>query len=286
MAHLGRRSRALGERPLHASGGLGAVRRHVRQPVRKLRSHLPRHLVDGGGLLGRTGRRGGRALTGWARWARRSWAATSPTGSAGGTPWPSRCSRRPRRCWRFRRLRRSRLMLVLSALAGLTSELYRPASAALLADLCPPERRLTGLRALPPRDQRRLRCRARHGGPLAERSFFLLFVGEAIVLGGLRNRGAPLPARRASRSHRTERASRVSSCVRSAPTGPSSSCSWPLSLTAFVYFQQQGALPLHVVDQGSLVRDLRGADVPERSRGRAARAADDDHHRRHAGVGR
>lgn len=71
------------------------------------------------------------------------------------------------------------LVLVLSALAGLTSELYRPAAGALLADLLPAERRLTGYALYRLAINLGFAAGPATAGLLAERSFFLLFVGEA-----------------------------------------------------------------------------------------------------------
>ncbi|NIR46638.1 MAG: MFS transporter [Gemmatimonadetes bacterium] len=72
-------------------------------------------------------------------------------------------------------------IVVLAAAAGFTSELYRPAAGALLADLTP-----TGQR-VPAFAMNRLAVNAGFaagpavGGFLAERSFFLLFLGDAVT---------------------------------------------------------------------------------------------------------
>jgi MFS family permease len=71
------------------------------------------------------------------------------------------------------------LILVVSAVVGLTGELYRPAGNALLADLVPAERRVTAYAAY------RLAFNAgwafgpATAGFLAERSYFWLFAGDA-----------------------------------------------------------------------------------------------------------
>lgn len=78
-------------------------------------------------------------------------------------------------------------LLLFTALTGFTAELYRPASSALLADLVPPEQRVTAYSAY------RIALNAgwafgpATAGFLAEYSFFWLFVGDAIssVLFGL-----------------------------------------------------------------------------------------------------
>jgi len=73
------------------------------------------------------------------------------------------------------------LLLLVTALTGFTAELYRPASSALLADLVPPEQRVTAYSAY------RLALNAgwafgpATAGFLTEYSFFWLFVGDAIT---------------------------------------------------------------------------------------------------------
>jgi MFS family permease len=73
------------------------------------------------------------------------------------------------------------LLLLVAALTGFTAELYRPASSALLADLVPPEQRVTAYSAY------RLALNAgwafgpATAGFLTEYSFFWLFMGDAIT---------------------------------------------------------------------------------------------------------
>jgi MFS family permease len=73
------------------------------------------------------------------------------------------------------------LLLLCTALTGFTAELYRPASSALLADLVPPEQRVTAYSAY------RLALNAgwafgpATAGFLTEHSFLWLFVGDAIT---------------------------------------------------------------------------------------------------------
>lgn len=73
------------------------------------------------------------------------------------------------------------VLLLVTALTGFTAELYRPASSALLADLVPPEQRVTAYSAY------RLALNAgwafgpATAGFLAEHSFFWLFIGDAIT---------------------------------------------------------------------------------------------------------
>lgn len=140
------------------------------------------------------------------------------------------------------------LVLVLSALAGLTSELYRPASAALLADLLPPERRLTGYALYRLAINLGFAAGPATAGLLAERSFFLLFLVEAVTSAAF-GLAALLFLPEGVRSSRTEeRPGELLRAVRA--DRPFQLFLVASLLGAFVYFQQQGALPLHVVDQG------------------------------------
>ena len=136
------------------------------------------------------------------------------------------------------------VITLLTAAFGFASELYRPASAALLTDLVPPQRRLAAFAAY------RLAINAGFAfGPavagfLAERSFFWLFVGEAVtsaVLGvvalftlpeGVRTRRGEEPRGEAWRAIRRDRPFQLL---------------WIASLVSgFVYFQSGAALPLQV----------------------------------------
>ena len=140
------------------------------------------------------------------------------------------------------------VVLVLSALAGLASELYRPASAALLADLVPPERRLTAYALYRLAINVGFAAGAATAGLLAERSFFLLFVVEASCSAAF-GIAALLFLPEGVRSHRTgERPGELVRAIRA--DRPFQLFLFASLLAAFVYFQQQGALPLHVVDQG------------------------------------
>ena len=73
------------------------------------------------------------------------------------------------------------LIIVLTTLAGLTGEMYRPAAAALITDLTPAGERIPAF-AL-----NRLAINAGFAagpavaGLLAEHSFFLLFLGDALT---------------------------------------------------------------------------------------------------------
>ena len=235
--HLGHRSGRLAQRPLHAPGGLGALRRRLRQPGRDVRPRLPRHLADRGGLLPEAGA----AVSSYGLGALGAslLGGTSPTASGDGTRSPSRCSRRPRRCWSSPR-RALPVVLLLSALAGLTSELYRPAAGALLADLIPPERRLTGYALYRLAINLGFAAGPAAAGLLAERSFFLLFVGEAVssAIFGL---AALFFLPQGTRSTRAEeQPSELMRAIRG--DRPFLLFLVASLLSAFVYFQQQGAL--------------------------------------------
>jgi MFS family permease len=136
----------------------------------------------------------------------------------------------------------------LTALFGLASDLYRPASAALLTDLVPPERRLVAFAGYRLAINAGFAVGPAVAGFLAERSFFWLFVGEAAtsaVLGGLALVALPEGVR--TRRHeedpgvalRTIRGDRPFLLFLIA-----------VVLSGFVYFQSSAAFPLHVRDSG------------------------------------
>jgi MFS family permease len=140
------------------------------------------------------------------------------------------------------------VILVLSALAGLTAELYRPASAALLADIVPPAGRLTAYALYRLSINVGFAVGALTAGLLAERSFFLLFVVEASCSTAF-GLAALLFLPEGVRARRTdERPGELLRAVRA--DRPFLLLLVASLLSAFVYFQQQGALPLHIVDQG------------------------------------
>lgn len=70
---------------------------------------------------------------------------------------------------------------VLTALAGLTAELYRPASGALLADLIPAGRRVTAFALYRLAINAGFAMGPAVAGLLADRSFLWLFVGDALT---------------------------------------------------------------------------------------------------------
>jgi len=71
--------------------------------------------------------------------------------------------------------------LLTACLAGLTTELYRPASAALLADLVPEGKRVTAFAVYRLAINLGFASGPAAAGFLAERSFLLLFVGDALT---------------------------------------------------------------------------------------------------------
>lgn len=73
------------------------------------------------------------------------------------------------------------LVVVLSALAGFTSELYRPAAAALLADLTPAGQRVPAFAMNRLAVNLGFATGPAVGGFLAQRSFLLLFIGDALT---------------------------------------------------------------------------------------------------------
>jgi MFS family permease len=139
-------------------------------------------------------------------------------------------------------------IIPLTALFGLLSELYRPAASALLADVVPEGRRLPAFAGY------RLAINAGYAfgpavaGYLATRSFFFLFLGEAVtsaVLGVVALTALP----EGVRSWRSEE--RRGESLRSI-TADRRFLLFLLAtvLAAFVYMQSGATLPLHVRDSG------------------------------------
>jgi MFS family permease len=73
------------------------------------------------------------------------------------------------------------LIALLTMLAGLCSELYRPASSALLADLLSPEQRITGFALYRLAINAGTTLGPALAGVLVARSYFLLFAGDALT---------------------------------------------------------------------------------------------------------
>jgi MFS family permease len=72
-------------------------------------------------------------------------------------------------------------LIFFTILAGLTAELYRPASSALLTDLVPPERRVIAFSAYRLAINAGFAAGPATAGFLANKSFLYLFVGDAIT---------------------------------------------------------------------------------------------------------
>jgi MFS family permease len=72
-------------------------------------------------------------------------------------------------------------IVVLTAIAGLAGELYRPASSALLADLVPAGRRVTAFSAYRMAFNAGWAFGPATAGFLAERGYFWLFIGDAVT---------------------------------------------------------------------------------------------------------
>ena len=71
------------------------------------------------------------------------------------------------------------LVILLTGVAGMAAEAYRPAASALLADLVPPERRFTAFALMRLAVNAGFAAGPAVAGLLASESFFLLFVGDA-----------------------------------------------------------------------------------------------------------
>lgn len=137
-------------------------------------------------------------------------------------------------------------LVALSVVAGLFAELYRPASGALLADVVPSERRVAAFGMYRLAINAGFAAGTAVAGFMAERSFTLLFIGDAVtsllfalvVFFGLprtRGRGAtyePGSLRVIAKDRRFALFLLVS------------------LIGAFVYFQMEAGLPLYIRDNG------------------------------------
>lgn len=140
------------------------------------------------------------------------------------------------------------LIAGLVFLAGLTSDLYRPASAALLTDLVPEENRLAAFATY------RLAVNAGFAfgpavaGAMADRSFFWLFVGDAVtsVLYGVIALVALPEGRRTPRGDEPRGAGmRAILADRTYLVFLAG-----LGIASFVFFQSESSFALHVRDAG------------------------------------
>lgn len=151
------------------------------------------------------------------------------------------------------------LIALLTGFAGLTSELYRPATGALIADLIPPERRVTGFALYRLAINLGVAVGTAAAGFLADRSFALLFLGDAAtsILFGLIALAA-LPTK--APSHLLAAAPLSGDSETEAPAGHSSqrlfgalTADWRFALfllastlSSLVYFQSLSTLGLQV----------------------------------------
>lgn len=137
---------------------------------------------------------------------------------------------------------------VLTALFGLTSDLYRPASAALLTDLVPSERRLVAFAGYRLAINAGFAVGPAVAGFLAERSFVWLFIGEAVtsvILGVVALVALPEGVRTPRQEEARGAGLRAVAADRSFVT-----FLLAVVLSGFVYWQSGAAFPLHVRDSG------------------------------------
>jgi len=137
---------------------------------------------------------------------------------------------------------------VLTFLAGLTAELYRPASGALLADLVPAGRRVTAFALYRLAINAGFAIGPAAAGFLADRSFLWLFVGDALtsVVFGILALTA-LPTVTPARQEHEQRGEAVRSMVRDRFFLRFLVASLAI---AFVYMQSTSTFALHVRDSG------------------------------------
>ena len=137
-------------------------------------------------------------------------------------------------------------LFLLSALAGLAAELYRPASGALLADLVPSHRRVAAFGMYRLAINAGFAVGTAVAGFMAERSFTLLFLGDAVssVLFGIVVL-VGLPRTKAGENTYEPGSLRVIAKDRRFALFLLVSL-----IGAFVYFQMEAGLPLHIRDNG------------------------------------
>jgi MFS family permease len=136
----------------------------------------------------------------------------------------------------------------ITALFGLTSDLYRPASAALLTDLVPSERRLVAFAGYRLAINLGFAVGPAVAGFLAERSFMWLFIGEAVtstILGIVALVALPEGVRTRRREEARGAGLRAVVADRSFLI-----FLFAVVLSGFVYWQSGAAFPLHLRDAG------------------------------------
>jgi MFS family permease len=146
------------------------------------------------------------------------------------------------------------LILVLAAVTGLVSELYRPASSALLADLVPHERRVTAFAVYRFAINLGFAFGPATAGFLAQRSFTLLFVGDALTscaYGVIAL--VALPEGQRVRAHEERRGEALRTMRHD---GPLIAFLVASLATAFVYLQMTSGLALHAHASGLSTADF------------------------------
>jgi MFS family permease len=156
-------------------------------------------------------------------------------------------------------------IVALAFAAGLVSEARRPASLALLTDLVPEGRRVTAFAALRVAENVAFAGGMALGGLIANTSFLWLFIGDAassVVYGTIAVAALP-EGRRVSSQEQSQRGG-----YRALSADPAFLLFLAAAvLVAFVYFQRQATLPLHVRRAGlsnadfGLLLSLNGALV-------------------------
>lgn len=139
-----------------------------------------------------------------------------------------------------------RALFILSAVAGLAAELYRPASGALLADLVPSERRVAAFGMYRLAINAGFATGTAAAGFMAERSFTLLFIGDAVtsaLFGIVVFFGLP----KTSSSGQTYEPGSLRVIVKDRRFALFLLASL---IAAFVYFQMEAGLPLYIRDNG------------------------------------
>ena len=141
-------------------------------------------------------------------------------------------------------------ILLMALLTGFTAELYRPASAALLTDVSPPGRRLTAFALYRLAVNLGFAAGPAVAGFLAERSFMLLFIGDAItsvVFGAIAL--FVLPAGKARREDEKS-GSPDAFLPMLLADGRLLVFLFASIIISMVFFQSEATLPLHVLDHG------------------------------------
>ncbi len=136
------------------------------------------------------------------------------------------------------------LILPIAACVGLTAELYRPASSALLADLIPSERRVTAFTLSRLAINLGWAFGLAIGGFLADRSFLLLFIGDAATsaaFGVIALAALPHGVRTARHEERRGEASRAMLADRGFLLFLAS-----VFATALIVMQSATTFPLHI----------------------------------------